>query len=77
MYSILVGKVAGISVTGSGEGVGGGSKVLLRGIDLYGGSQPLYIVDGIVMNGDIRNLSPDDIEEISVLKEPMRSLVWQ
>ncbi len=65
----LSGKVAGISVTTSGEGVGGGSKVLLRGNrSISGSSQPLYIVDGIVMNGDIRNISPDDIEDISVLK---------
>ncbi len=69
ILNTLSGKVAGISVTGSGEGVGGGSKVLLRGNrSISGSSQPLYIVDGIVMNGDIRNLSPDDIEEISVLK---------
>ncbi|MEP7268055.1 MAG: SusC/RagA family TonB-linked outer membrane protein [Saprospiraceae bacterium] len=69
ILNTLSGKVAGISVTSSGEGVGGGSKVLLRGNrSISGSSQPLYIVDGIVMNGDIRNLSPDDIEDISILK---------
>lgn len=69
VLNTLSGKVAGISVTSSGEGVGGGSKVLLRGNrSISGSSQPLYVVDGIIMNGDIRNLSPDDIEEISVLK---------
>lgn len=69
VLNTLSGKVAGISVTSSGEGVGGASKVLLRGNrSISGSSQPLYIVDGIIMNGDIRNLSPDDIEEISVLK---------
>jgi len=65
----LSGKVAGISVTQSGEGVGGSSKVLLRGNrSINGSSQPLYVVDGVIMNGDIRNIAPDDIVEMTVLK---------
>lgn len=65
----LSGKVAGISVTQSSEGVGGASKVLLRGNrSISGSSQPLYIVDGAVMAGDIRNIAPDDIVEMTVLK---------
>ncbi|WP_236969204.1 SusC/RagA family TonB-linked outer membrane protein [Membranihabitans marinus] len=65
----LSGKIAGIAVTSSGEGVGGATKVLLRGNrSISGSSQPLYVVDGIILNGDIRNLSPDDIEEMTVLK---------
>ncbi|MEA1784819.1 SusC/RagA family TonB-linked outer membrane protein [Arenibacter sp. GZD96] len=65
----LSGKVAGISVTTGSTGVGSESKVLLRGNRSIGGSsQPLYVVDGILLNGDISNISPDDIQDISVLK---------
>lgn len=65
----LSGKIAGLTVTNSGAGVGASSKVLLRGNrSISGSSQPLYVVDGITLNGDIANLSPDDIESISVLK---------
>ncbi|MDH3651906.1 MAG: SusC/RagA family TonB-linked outer membrane protein, partial [Saprospiraceae bacterium] len=65
----LSGKVAGISVARSGSGVGGASKVLLRGNrSIAGNSQPLYVVDGVTMGGGIENLSPDDIESITVLK---------
>lgn len=65
----LSGKVSGLTITNSASGVGGASKVLLRGNrSISGSSQPLYIVDGIVLNGDISNLSPDDIQSISVLK---------
>ncbi|SHJ19327.1 TonB-linked outer membrane protein, SusC/RagA family [Arenibacter nanhaiticus] len=65
----LSGKVAGLSVTTGGSGVGSASKVLLRGNrSINGSSQPLYVVDGILLNGDISNISPDDIQEISVLK---------
>ncbi|MGF1560393.1 MAG: SusC/RagA family TonB-linked outer membrane protein [Flavobacteriaceae bacterium] len=65
----LSGKVAGISVTRSTSGVGAPAKVLLRGNRSIGGSsEPLYVVDGILLNGDINNISPDDIQEISVLR---------
>ena len=65
----LSGKVAGMSVTTGSSGVGSASKVLLRGNRSIGGSsEPLYVVDGIVLNGDISNISPDEIQDISVLK---------
>lgn len=65
----LSGNVAGISVGRAGSGVGSKSKVILRGNrSIAGNSQPLYVVDGAVMGQDISNLSPDDIESISVLK---------
>lgn len=65
----LSGKVAGLSVTRGASGVGAPTKVLLRGNRSIGGSsEPLYVVDGILLNGDINNISPDDIQEISVLK---------
>ncbi len=65
----LSGKVAGLAVTRSSSGVGAPARVVLRGNRSIGGSsQPLYVVDGILLNGDINNISPDDIQEISILK---------
>jgi len=65
----LSGKVAGISITRGTSGVGSSAKVLMRGNrSIDGSSQPLYVVDGILLNGDINNISPDDIQEISVLR---------
>ena len=65
----LSGRIAGMSVTTTGGGVGAGSKILLRGNrSINGSSEPLYVVDGVIMNSDISNLSPDDIKDISVLK---------
>ena len=65
----LSGKVAGLSVTPTSSGVGAEAKVLLRGNrSISGNNQPLFIVDGITLNGDITNISPDNIESISVLK---------
>lgn len=65
----LSGKVSGMLITQAGTGVGGSTKVLMRGNrSISGSSQPIYVVDGITLNGGIENLSPDDIESISVLK---------
>jgi TonB-linked SusC/RagA family outer membrane protein len=65
----LSGKVAGLAITEAGTGVGADAKVLLRGNrSINGSSEPLYIVDGITLGGDIGNLSPDDIASMSILK---------
>ncbi|WKN32668.1 SusC/RagA family TonB-linked outer membrane protein [Porifericola rhodea] len=66
----LSGKVAGIAITTTGAGVGAPAKVVLRGNRSLqsNGSQPLYVIDGIPVGGDISNISPNDIASISVLK---------
>jgi len=80
----LVGKVAGVNVTGIGAGPGGSSRVTIRGnTSISGDNQPLYIINGLPMDntqfgsprganpdwGDnISSINADDIEEITVLK---------
>ncbi|MBT8184382.1 MAG: SusC/RagA family TonB-linked outer membrane protein, partial [Eudoraea sp.] len=69
LVNSLSGRVAGLSIQRSGNGVSGASKVVLRGNrSIAGSSQPLYIVDGVPLGGDISDLSPDDIASINVLK---------
>ncbi|WP_338395291.1 SusC/RagA family TonB-linked outer membrane protein [Fulvitalea axinellae] len=69
VLNTLSGKVAGLTVSRGGTGVGSASKVILRGNrSISGSSQPIYIVDGMILNGDISNISPDDIESYNVLK---------
>ena len=69
LVNSLQGKVAGLSIQTSGNGVSGASKVVLRGNrSIAGSSQVLYIVDGVPLGGDISDISPDDIASINVLK---------
>ncbi|GAB3174004.1 SusC/RagA family TonB-linked outer membrane protein [Telluribacter humicola] len=58
----LAGKVAGLTV--------GTQPELLRrpNIQLRGNSDVLFVVDGVPVNSDTWNVSPDDIETYSVLK---------
>ena len=66
----LVGKVAGLTVGTSAE-ILGSPQVLLRG-----GNISLYVVDGIPINSDTWNISPDDIESYTVLKGPVASALY-
>lgn len=58
----LAGKVAGLTI--------GAQPELLRkpNIALRGNSDVLFVVDGVPINSDTWNVSPDDIETYSVLK---------
>ena len=51
----LAGKVAGVTVVGSASGVGGSSRVTIRGersVDLNK-NQPLYVIDGVPISNAI------------------------
>lgn len=73
----LSGKVAGISVSPSGNGVGSQSRVILRGNrSIAGSSAPLYVIDGVPILGDPSDVNPDDIESISVLKGPNAAALY-
>ncbi len=73
----LSGKVAGISISPGGGGVGAPSRVILRGNrSIAGNSQPLYVVDGVPIIGDITDINPDDIAAINVLKGPNAAALY-
>jgi len=67
----LQGKIPGNIVSNSGR-PGNQPSVLLRGptsLNAAGRSQdPLYIVDGVIINGALPDLNPNDIESIEVVK---------
>ncbi|HPW61878.1 MAG TPA: SusC/RagA family TonB-linked outer membrane protein [Cyclobacteriaceae bacterium] len=66
----LVGKVAGLNVGSSAELIG--APV----VSLRGRSNILYVVDGVPINSDTWNISPDDIDTYTVLKGPSASALY-
>lgn len=49
----------------------------VRGLSSLGSSsQPLYVVDNFPYEGDIRNLNPNDVESITILKDAAASSIW-
>lgn len=56
----LAGKVSGLSITPVNSGVGGSSRVILRGLKIIGGDNaPLFVIDGIPVN----NSSPGQADK--------------
>lgn len=66
----LAGKVAGLTVGASAEMLAS-PQVLLRGSNIG-----LYVVDGVPINSDTWNISPDDIESYTVLKGATASALY-
>jgi TonB-linked SusC/RagA family outer membrane protein len=69
----LQGRVSGVVIAANSGQPGSASTVRVRGIttfDTYGGNQPLWVVDGVIVgSGGIGYLNQSDIESIEVLKD--------
>lgn len=63
----LRGRVPGVQINASGE-PGRAAQIVIRGQNVFGASQPLYVVDGMYLRQN-PNLNPDDIESIEILKD--------
>jgi len=75
--SALVGKVAGVRVTKSNGAPGSESDVQLRGAKtIYGSSNPLYIIDGVLTENGTADINTEDIESIEVLKGSAASSLY-
>ncbi len=75
--SALVGKVAGVRVTKSSGAPGSESEVQLRGAKtIYGSSNPLYIIDGVLTENGVADINTEDIASIEVLKGAAASSLY-
>ncbi|RIH63992.1 SusC/RagA family TonB-linked outer membrane protein [Mariniphaga sediminis] len=74
--NILQGRVAGLRVTQPGGQPGRDDGAMeIRGMGSFGASSsPLVLVDGVT--GSITNLSPNDIENITVLKDAASASIY-
>jgi iron complex outermembrane receptor protein len=82
--NLISGKVAGVVVTPSTE-PGGGSSIRIRGVtSLLGGQEPLFVVDGIILDNSgytggrngLNFINPNDIESMTVLKDASAAAIY-
>ncbi|HET9571692.1 MAG TPA: TonB-dependent receptor [Bacteroidales bacterium] len=73
----LQGEMAGVQITSISGAPGSGSSIRIRGASTFeqDGAEPLYIVDGVIMEG-ISNLNPNDIKSIEVLKDAASTAIY-
>ena len=75
---LLQAQAPGLNIaTGTGQ-PGGNSTILIRGItSLSGNVEPLFVIDGIPVDEDnFRSLNPNDIENVSILKDASASSLY-
>ncbi|MEN8247377.1 MAG: TonB-dependent receptor [Bacteroidota bacterium] len=68
---VLQGRVSGVFVSQNSGAPGSVPRVNIRG---FTGS-PVYVIDGFI-DGDINTLNPDDIENVSVLKDASATAIY-
>lgn len=69
MVNALQGKVAGLTINSGSSGVGSQARVTLRGNrSISGNSQPLYVIDGVVVRASPADINMDNIASLNVLK---------
>ncbi len=71
----LQGQSPGVQITSTSGQPGENLKVIIRGVGSTGGSNPIYVVDGIITD-DITYLNNSDIESISVLKDAASAAIY-
>ena len=73
----LQGRMAGVLVQNDPRPGGGGTSVKIRGNNsLQFGASPIYVVDGLIMDGGLNLINPNDIASIDVLKDASATAIY-
>ena len=59
------------------EGIQTDNQILLRGLtSMYSNRAPLFVVDGVPYEGNIDNLNPWDVSDVTILRDATSSSIW-
>ena len=73
----LQGRVSGVTIAATSGQPGSNSTVRVRGITTLGFNEPLWVVDGVVVDsGGIGFLNQSDIESVEVLKDAASQAIY-
>jgi TonB-dependent starch-binding outer membrane protein SusC len=73
---ILAGTVAGFYARQATSAAGGSSMEVRGPTSLSAGTEPLVVLDGVIYNGSLRDINPNDIESIDILKDASSSAIF-
>lgn len=82
---LILGKVAGVSITSNGGAPGSGSTIRIRGgASLSASNDPLIIIDGVQLSGGgiagsangLALINPNDIETFTILKDASAAAIY-
>lgn len=73
----LQGKLAGVQVIQNNGTPYSGTQIIIRGTGSFGASSdPLIVIDGMITNEGLSNLNPNDVENITVLKDAASAAIY-
>ncbi len=73
----LNGRVSGVLVSKASNRPGANMSIQIRGANSFNYSnEPLFVIDGVPSQSGMRNINPQDIESIDVLKDASSSAIY-
>jgi len=73
---LLIGTVPGVTVLNNGGDPTATADIKIRGIGSMNAEKPLIILDGVIFEGNINMINPNEIENISVLKDAASAAIY-
>lgn len=71
----LQGKVPGMRITSDGDPTSS-ATIRIRGVGTLNNNNPLYIIDGMPTKSGIKDLNPNDIESLQVLRDASSASIY-
>ena len=72
----LSGRVAGLEITQNSGIPGSAANIRIRGAASLNGNQPLFVIDGVIVDKIDTNINTNDIKNISVLKDAAATSIY-
>ncbi len=75
--NMLTGKAPGVYVAPGGSQPGAEGKIIIRGKSTINGStDPLWVIDGVIVGSNAGALNPADIEAMTILKDAASTAIY-
>lgn len=71
----IQGLASGVTVKSNGN-LGSEPNIIIRGIGNISNNLPLYVIDGLISTGGIRDLNVNDIESVQILKDASAAAIY-
>lgn len=75
--NLLSGKSPGVQVSSASGQPGQVGKIVIRGMgSLNSSTDPLWVIDGVIVGNSAGNLNPSDIETLTILKDAASTAIY-
>jgi TonB-linked SusC/RagA family outer membrane protein len=71
----IQGLASGVNVRSNGD-IGSEPNIKIRGIGNISNNNPLYVIDGFITTGGLRDLNVNDIESVQILKDASAAAIY-